>query len=118
MDTFLAHGDLDHPVEFAEREIRRHQNAPPHYRADSGQPDFDLQNRGGICRKRREALFWNGRLRPSFHPASLAPAVPLAPYAELTPVLIERLRADRAADDDRDPSVLQRTARSIFGRRS
>jgi hypothetical protein len=45
-------------------------------------------------------------------------AGPLAPYAELTSELIERLRADRAADADRGPSVLQRTARSIFGRRS
>jgi hypothetical protein len=25
VDTFPAHGDLDHPVEFAERETRRHQ---------------------------------------------------------------------------------------------
>jgi len=45
-------------------------------------------------------------------------ADPLAPYAELTPELIEQLRADRAADADRGPSVLQRTARAIFGRRS
>jgi hypothetical protein len=45
-------------------------------------------------------------------------ADPLAPYAELTPPLVEQLRADRAADADRGPSVLQRTARSIFGRRS
>jgi len=45
-------------------------------------------------------------------------AAPLAPYAELTSELVERLRADRAADADRGPSVLQRTARSIFGRRS
>ena len=45
-------------------------------------------------------------------------AGPLAPYAVLTPDLIEQLRADRAADADRGPSILQRTARSIFGRRS
>jgi len=44
-------------------------------------------------------------------------AGPLAPYAELTSELAEQLRADRAADADRGPSVLQRTARSIFGRR-
>ena len=45
-------------------------------------------------------------------------AGPLAPYAELTAELVEQLRADRAADADRGPSVLQRTARSIFGRHS
>ena len=45
-------------------------------------------------------------------------AGPLAPYAELTSELVEQLRADRAADADRGPSVLQRTARSIFGRHS
>jgi hypothetical protein len=45
-------------------------------------------------------------------------AGPLAPYAELTSELVEQLRADRASDADRGPSVLQRTARSIFGRRS
>jgi len=44
-------------------------------------------------------------------------ASPLAPYAELTPELVEQLRADRAADNDRGPSVLQRAARSILGRR-
>ncbi len=42
----------------------------------------------------------------------------LAPYAELTSELVEQLRADRAADVDRGPSVLQRTARSMFGRHS
>jgi hypothetical protein len=45
-------------------------------------------------------------------------AGPLAPYAELTSELVKQLRADRAADADRGPSVLQRMARSIFGRRS
>jgi hypothetical protein len=45
-------------------------------------------------------------------------AGPLASYAVLTPDLIEQLRADRAADADRGPSILQRTARSICGRRS
>lgn len=45
-------------------------------------------------------------------------AGPLAPYAELTAELVEQLRAARAADADRGPSVLQRTARSIFGRHS
>ena len=45
-------------------------------------------------------------------------AGPLASYAELTSELVEQLRADRAADADRGPSVLQRTARSMFGRHS
>jgi hypothetical protein len=36
-----------------------------------------LQNRGGVRRKRREALLRNGGLRPSFHPTKLAPAAPL-----------------------------------------
>ena len=45
-------------------------------------------------------------------------AGPLASYAELTSELVEQLRADRAADADRGPSDLQRTARSIFGRHS
>ena len=37
-------------------------------------------------------------------------AGPLARYAELTPELIERLRADRAADADRDAPVRHDTA--------
>lgn len=41
---------------------------------------------------------------------------PLAPYAELTAGLVDQLRADRAADADRGPSALQRTARSLFRR--
>ena len=45
-------------------------------------------------------------------------AGPLAPYAALTPGLIEQLRADRAADADRGPSILQRAAHAAFGRRS
>ena len=45
-------------------------------------------------------------------------AGPLAPCAELTPEVVELLRADRAADADRGPSVLQRMARARFGRRS
>ena len=45
-------------------------------------------------------------------------AGPLAPYAELTSKLVEQLRADRAVDADRGPSVLQRMARSVFERRS
>jgi hypothetical protein len=43
-------------------------------------------------------------------------ADPLAPYAELTPELIELLRADRATDADRGPSLLQRAARARFAR--
>ena len=45
-------------------------------------------------------------------------AGPLAPYAVLTPDLIEQLRADRAADADCGPSILQRSAHAAFGRRS
>ena len=48
----------------------------PH-RADTGQPEFDLQDRGGIRRGRQGGLFRNCRLRPSLHPTRLAPAVPL-----------------------------------------
>ena len=40
-----AYGDLDYAVKFAERETRRHKNAPPHHWADPGQPDFDLRDR-------------------------------------------------------------------------
>jgi hypothetical protein len=77
VDTFPAHGDLDHPMKLAERKTRRHQNAPPHHWADPGQPDFDLQDCGGIRRGRQGVLFRNCGLRPSLHPTRLAPAVPL-----------------------------------------
>jgi len=45
-----AYGDLDDAVKFAERETRRHQNAPPHHGADPGQSDFDPQDRRRIRR--------------------------------------------------------------------
>jgi len=62
-------------------------------------------------------LLWiGGELGEVGHAEQLAG--PLAPYAELTSEIVEQLRADRAADADCGPSVLQRTARSIFGRRS
>ena len=64
-------------MKFAERESRRHQDASPHHRADTGQPEFNLQDRGGIHRGRQGGLFRNCRLRPSLHPTRLAPAVPL-----------------------------------------
>ena len=79
VDTFPAHGDLDHAVKLSERETRRHQNAPPHHGADPGQPDFDLKDRGGIRRGRQGVRFRNCGLRPSLHPTRLAPAVPLVP---------------------------------------
>jgi hypothetical protein len=72
VDAFPAHGDLDHAMQFAERERGRHQNAPPHHGADPGQPDFDLQDRGG---GRCGVLFRNCGLRPSLHPTRLASAV-------------------------------------------
>jgi hypothetical protein len=58
-------------------------------------------------------LLWIGSLLGEVTRAEQL-ADPLAPYAELTPELIERLRADRAADADRGPSVLQRAARARF----
>ena len=57
-------------MKLAERKTRRHQNAPPHHRADPGQPEFDLEDR--VC-VRREVLCRNERLRPSFHAARLLP---------------------------------------------
>jgi hypothetical protein len=50
MDALPAHGDLDYAMELAERKTRRHQNAPPHHRADPGQPEFDLQDCGGVTK--------------------------------------------------------------------
>jgi hypothetical protein len=50
MPSQPIHGDLDHAMKFAEREIRWHQNASPHHGADSGQPEFDLQDRVGVRR--------------------------------------------------------------------
>src|SRR5271165_7340676 len=70
VDTFPPHGDLDHAMKLAERKTRRYQNAPPHHRADPGQPEFDLEDRVGV---RREVLCRNERLRPSFHAARLLP---------------------------------------------
>src|SRR5208282_5019669 len=68
VDTFPAHGDLDHAMKLAERKTRRHHNAPPHHRADPDQPEFDLEDRVGVHREVR-----NERLRPSFHAARLLP---------------------------------------------
>src|SRR5208282_1546262 len=68
VDTFPAHGDLDHAMKLAERKTRRHQNAPPNHRADPDQPEFDLEDRVGVRREVR-----NERLRPSFHAARLLP---------------------------------------------
>jgi hypothetical protein len=99
-------------MEFAERETRRHQNAPPHHRADPGQPAFDLQNRGGIRRKRREALFRSGGLRPSFHPASLAPTVPLVPGTPQKVMLSYNWRALVEADIGRWKRVIGDALRS------
>src|SRR5271166_735303 len=70
VDTFPAHGDLDHAVKLAERKTRRRQNAPPHHRADPSQPELDLEDHVGI---RREVLCRKERLRPSFHAARLLP---------------------------------------------
>jgi hypothetical protein len=62
-------------------------------------------------------LFWIGS-----GPGEVAQAEQLAgllaPYAELTSELVEQLHADRAADADRGPFAVQRTARSILGRQS
>ena len=60
-------------MKFAECDSRRHQNAPPHHGADTGQPEFDLEDRVGV---RREVLCRNEKLRPSFHPARLLPLIP------------------------------------------
>src|SRR5271165_3467312 len=68
VDTFPAHGDLDHAMKLAERKTRRRQNAPPHHRADPDQPEFDLEDRVGVHREVR-----NERLRPSFHATRLLP---------------------------------------------
>src|SRR5450755_3871426 len=77
VDTVPTHGDLDHPMKLAERKPRRHQNTSPHHRTDTGQPDFDLQDRGGVRRGRQGVLFRNPGFRPSLHPTRLEPAVPL-----------------------------------------
>ncbi|WP_375458552.1 hypothetical protein [uncultured Enterovirga sp.] len=42
---------------------------------------------------------------------------PLAPYAELDAAMLSLLRADRAADLDRGPSVLQRQSLAAIKRR-
>src|SRR6185437_15247426 len=77
VDTFPAHGNLDHAMQFAERKTGWHQNAPPHHGADPGQPDFDLEDRGGVRRGQQGAFVRNRGLWPSLHPTKLAPAAPL-----------------------------------------
>jgi hypothetical protein len=63
--------------------------------------------------QREPVLLWIGSLLGEATQAEQL-VDPLAPYAELTPEFVERLRADRAADADRGPSVLQRVARARF----
>ena len=52
-------------MKLAERKTRRHQNAPPHHRADPGQPEFDLEDRVGV---RREVLCRNEKVGRCFMP--------------------------------------------------
>ena len=62
---------------------------------------------------REPVLLWIGsQLGEATQAEQLAD--PLAPYVELTPELVEQLRADGVADADRGPSVLQRAARARF----
>ncbi len=48
-------------------------------------------------------------------PTAEALVVPLAPYVDLQPEMIEQLRADRLADIDRGPTDLQRAWLSSLG---
>ena len=66
---------------------------------------------------RESVLLWIGS-QPGEATRAEQLADPLTPYAELTPELVEQLRADRAADADRGPSVLQRAVRARFTRNS
>ena len=78
VDAFPPHRDLDHAVQLAQREGRRHQHAPPYHRADPDQPDLDLKDRLGVRRRRRSAaVLHRGLLRPSLHPVRL-PTIPLS----------------------------------------
>ena len=45
VDAFPAHRQLDHPVQFAQCHGVRHEDAAPDHRADSQQPNLELQNR-------------------------------------------------------------------------
>lgn len=46
-----------------------------------------------------------------------APVAPLAPYADLDAATLSLLRADRAADLDRGPTLLQRQSIAAISRR-
>jgi hypothetical protein len=92
VDAFPAHRDLNDAVQLVQRELRRHQHAPPHHRADPDQPDLDLEGRPGA--RRGAAVFCRGPLlRPSLHPARLPPIPPArAGYPTLPDALQEPKR--------------------------
>jgi len=62
-------------------------------------------------------VFWTGGQFGEVQRAEELVAL-LAPYAKLTPEMVEQLRADRAACADRGPTTLQREMRRRTGRLS
>jgi hypothetical protein len=66
-------------MQFAQRERRRHQQAPPYHRADPRQPHLDLQVRVGAQRGLLGVLSLHRLLRPQRHPDRLPPVSSSAP---------------------------------------
>jgi hypothetical protein len=73
VDSFAAHGDL----KFAERETRRHRHTPPHHRVIPVSQTLTCRIAVASAASVERLSSGRGALRPSFHLARLAPAVPL-----------------------------------------
>src|SRR5208337_1963353 len=52
VDAFPAHRDLDHAMQLAKRNGRRHVHPAPYHRAEPQQPNLELHNCAGYLRRR------------------------------------------------------------------
>ena len=81
MDSFPSHRHLKNAVKFVQRHGLRNRNAPPDHRADSQQPDLQLQSRS--CFRRCPGIRHATRLQESLHnSSSLAPKILVLPLMD------------------------------------
>ena len=87
VDALPPHRDLDHTVQLVQSAGARHQQVPPHHRADPEQPNLDLHDlsHSGVGRGRDSFNDRSGLLRGLRHSASLSP---IAPTVASTPQIL------------------------------